>query len=356
MVVDEITDAVNNNENEESQGSSADEDINPDEWCDQVDDVDYFLFDFAQQGIKVFGDENSTPMDIFEQIWNEDIMTLLVKSTNTYGKKITQQSRPKTRNSRTAMFKNVTDTEMKKFIGLCLLQGQIKAHSIRKLFSLDPLNYHPIFPYTMSGRRFEQILRCFSVHANNPITGNADKLQKVRELINMCNRNFQAAYSPSKELSLDESLLLFRGRLSFRTYMKNKKTKYGIKFYELCSPEGYILNVEIYKGQGQKPIEEDLSKIDALVIRLMQPYLNKGHHLFIDNYYNSVTLANRLLQNQTHVTGTLRSNRRGNPQLVVRKKLNRGEHIWQRKKKYMCQNGRTKETLLLSLQLIIQHW
>ena len=34
---------------------------------------------------------------------------------------------------------------------------------------------------------------------------------------------YQATYKPKKELSLDEGILVFRGRLSFRTYMKNKK-------------------------------------------------------------------------------------------------------------------------------------
>ncbi|KAE9528698.1 hypothetical protein AGLY_012273 [Aphis glycines] len=99
---------------------------------------------------------------------------------------------------------------------------------------------------------------------------------------------------------LDLSLLLHRWRIDFRHYIKGKKAKYGIKLYELCSPEGYVLNMEMYK-------RKQISRL-----RLMAPYLNKGHHLFMDNYYSSVNLSNLLLKHKTNTTGTLRSNRRGN--------------------------------------------
>ena len=41
----------------------------------------------------------------------------------------------------------------------------------------------------------------------------------------------------------------------------------------------------------------------------MQKYMKKGHHLFIDNYYTSLSLAQYLMQNGTYVTGTIREHR-----------------------------------------------
>ena len=41
----------------------------------------------------------------------------------------------------------------------------------------------------------------------------------------------------------------------------------------------------------------------------MQQYLNKGHHLFIDIYYTSLSLAEYLIQNGTYVTGTIRDHK-----------------------------------------------
>jgi len=78
----------------------------------------------------------------------------------------------------------------------------------------------------------------------------------------------------------------------------------------------------------------------------MAPYLNKGHHLIMDNYYNSVNLSNLLLDHKTHTTGTLRSNRRGNPKYVVQKKLKRGDHIWKRQNKVYVSKWKDKRDVL----------
>lgn len=41
----------------------------------------------------------------------------------------------------------------------------------------------------------------------------------------------------------------------------------------------------------------------------------------MDNYYNSVELAQYLFNNNTYCTGTLRANRKNNPQEVIKKKI-----------------------------------
>ncbi|KAJ8945368.1 hypothetical protein NQ318_007014 [Aromia moschata] len=127
--------------------------------------------------------------------------------------------------------------------------------------------------------------------------------------------------------------ILFGGRLVFRQYIKNKKPKYGIKFYELTSYDGYILNLDIYEERDHnQPDPANNSKTEQLALRPLGPYLNKGHHVYMNNFYSSVSLSSKLLTYKTHSTGTLRTNRRGNPSLVIKKKLRKGEHIWREKK------------------------
>jgi len=53
----------------------------------------------------------------------------------------------------------LTRTDLEKFFDLCLLRGQLKLPVLRNAFSSNPLYYHPIFNATMSGRKFEKILR-----------------------------------------------------------------------------------------------------------------------------------------------------------------------------------------------------
>ncbi|KAJ8940139.1 hypothetical protein NQ314_010806 [Rhamnusium bicolor] len=317
-------------ENEEENESLAENVAAESIWEEVQTEIPNFEFDSTQSGIKIVGIENMSPIDVFRQIWNNDVMNLLLTSTNTYGAKLLNTNRPKTRNSRSREFKPITESELNKFLGLCILQGMIKVPIIRKLFSYNPFYYHPIFLHVLSGRRFEQILRCFN--ATPAVFDEQDRLHKVISLLDLVKQNSNSVYSPCEALSLDESMLLFRGRLVFRQYIKNKKSKYGIKFYELTTHEGYILNLEIYHGRDRnQPKPGKTSKTEELVLRLLGPYLNKGHHVYMDNFYNSVSLSSKLLTYKTHSTGTLRVDRRGNPAVVINKKLRKGEHIWRKK-------------------------
>ncbi|XP_036319946.1 piggyBac transposable element-derived protein 4-like [Rhagoletis pomonella] len=287
------------------------------EWFENAKEIPQFNFDARNCGVKISLEENCTPRDIFDMIFTSDIMQKLVDSTNTYGSNLCAANRPHTRNARFTVFKPTNNEEMYKFLGICLLQGQVKAPKIRDLFSSDPLYYHPVFRHSMTGRRFEQLIRCLSCSAES---GDETKLRKIQPLLNLFLQSFQSALYPGEYLSLDESLLLFRGRLQFRQYIKSKKAQYGIKLYELTTSDGYVLNIEIYQGAED---DKQKSKVGNIVHRLMAPYLNKGHHLIMDNFYNSVELSKDLLSYKTHVTGTLRVNRKGNPKAITGTKLSK---------------------------------
>ena len=64
------------------------------------------------------------------------------------------------------------------------------------------------------------------------------------------------------------------------------------------------------------------------MLKLMNPFLNKGYHVFTDNYYNLVALTEFLSKQGTYHTGTLRKDRKGNPKAVTAAKLKKGEMIW----------------------------
>lgn len=319
----------------------------PDLWEDTTKPIPVFDFDEDSVGLKINIDENSSPLDVFTSLFTPQIWEYLVQCSNNYAVFLTSTNRPKTRNCRTATIRPITVDELKAFFGLCLLQGQVSTCNVRRFFSFkDVLYYHPVFPFVMSARRFEQILRILCGSAPN-LKGK----KKVETLIDMFRYQFQAAYVPTKELSLDESLLHFRGRLGFRVYIKNKKDRYGIKFYQLATSDGYVLNLEMYTGQDAKNNGGNQgganSTTENLVLRLMEPYLQKGYELFMDNYYNSVTLSEKLLELKTHSNGTLRSNRRGNPKDLVKRKLKRGQHFWVRKRNVYVSKWKDKRDVLM---------
>lgn len=321
------------------------------EWTDDLKPIRNFDFDFENCGVTDSINSNTTPYEIFKLMIDDDIVDNFVKGTNDYAKglweKIPAAQGVSTRKNPKSYFSETNRDEITKFFGLCFLQGQIKTPSIRSLFSKHPLDYIPIFGAMMSGRRFQTILRCLNFHSSE--LNGTSRLRKVKPLLYKLIHNFKKAYKPGKELSLDESLLLFRGRLSFRIYLKNKRARYGVKFYELSTHDGYVLNLEIY--QGKDPVEENESnssnsKTQNIVFRLMDPYLDKGHHIYMDNYYNSVKLSTLLLDRKTHSTGTLRSNRKQNPKEVTSKKLKKGELIWKRKDEVYVTKWKDKREVL----------
>ena len=59
----------------------------------------------------------------------------------------------------------------------------------------------------------------------------------------------------------------------------------------------------------------------------MDPYLDKGHHLFTD--YNSVELTKYMTLQKTYITGTFRAVRKHTPTDVMKKKLKKGGMVSQ---------------------------
>jgi hypothetical protein len=54
---------------------------------------------------------------------------------------------------------------------------------------------------------------------------------------------------------------------------------------------------------GKKVSDSELPSCEAVVMELMAPYLSGGYTLYIDNWYSSPTLFNRLLEAGTNVLG-----------------------------------------------------
>ena len=62
----------------------------------------------------------------------------------------------------------------------------------------------------------------------------------------------------------------------------------------------------------------------------MQPLLDQGYHLYVDNWYTSIVLAEYFLQRGTMICGTLRKDRKGIPKTFANyARLKKGESIFQ---------------------------
>ena len=103
-----------------------------------------------------------------------------------------------------------------------------------------------------------------------------------------------------------------------------KPTKRGFKVWCRCSPNGITNECQLYKGSTKKLQEANLSI--AVALGLAKYIYDKGHHLYYDNYFSSVDLAEELLRHKTCCCGTACSSRKKYPAALKTVNLERGQH------------------------------
>jgi len=184
----------------------------------------------------------------------------------------------------------------------------------------------------MARDRFLHLLR-FLHFADNDVTDatdpNCDRLHKIHAFVNAIHARCAAVYSPSQDLCVDESLVLFKGRVAFKQFIRNKRARFGIKLFELCTSNGIFLNFLIYHGKMSEELHSDpncdLLMSEKIPVTLVQRFLNRSHRLFLENYYTTPTLASYLLEKETKLIGTVRPNRRHFLRDLATAEVGRGE-------------------------------
>ena len=152
----------------------------------------------------------------------------------------------------------------------------------------------------------EQIF--WTCHVSHPpSSGSPRKIDKVKLLLDHLLPKFQAAYLPTRNLAVDETMIGFRGHLGSLQYVPKKPTKWGIKAYTLAdSANAYVLNTLVYTGREtleSSSSDNELPQSARILMHLMKPYLEKGYHTFTDRYYTRVPLVQALARHNTSFTG-----------------------------------------------------
>lgn len=122
----------------------------------------------------------------------------------------------------------VTPNDIRIFLGLLLWMGLCKRSSIRSYWSRDFIFQNNVSK-VMSRNRFENILRYLHFADNDGTSSAAStRIHKFQQLQDLLECNFKTSYTAGKRLVIDETMVPFRGRLSFRQYIPNKRHRYGI--------------------------------------------------------------------------------------------------------------------------------
>ena len=237
------------------------------------------------------------------------------------------------KHNRLSKWTDVNESDVKIFLAHIIVMGSVRKPTIAKYWQKNDLGCTPFFGCYMTRMQFEAILS--NLHLNDNTQTNQDPLYKLRPMIDMVDRNFLHVYTPGKNLSVDEASCPFKGRLSFKMYNPRKPCHFHIRLYQVCEAEsGYCVGFEIFTGNKNsecirktKPLDPDCTITTKLVLGLLEKnkLLDKGYHVYMDNYYSSPELMDELYYRSNFAAGTCRGNRKCLPKAITNCKLKSGE-------------------------------
>ena len=213
------------------------------------------------------------------------------------------------------------------FLGINIAMGLAKLPTIED-YCRKGITHMPWFNSVMPRRKFQQVLRFLHLADNSKQLPRSDpnynKLYKLGDLMACFNKCFKEMYAPRQNLSIDEQMIGSKSRIGFLQYMPKKPKKFGIKVWVLCEAKsGYCLQFQIYTDKHAGGTEHGLSH--RVVHDLMEKYLDKGYHLFFNNFYTSLKLVKDLEKRKTYACWTVRVNRGEFPSYFKKGSLDIGQ-------------------------------
>ena len=237
--------------------------------------------------------------------------------------------------SKVHLWKPTNVRKMRAFIGILLNMGLIRKPTIEGYWNCKDYSQNtPMFRQVFKLDTFKLHLRFSHVSDSDlePKRGdqNFDQTYKFRPVLDHFNTTWARGYQLSSGISIDESIVGFKGRHSLVNYIRIKKHhQWGPKEYNLCDAKTGYCHQTIYHTIGLK-VSEHGQPFDVCD-KLLANHGAKNHHLVVDNYYTSIPLCEKMLEKGIYVTGTVRSNRRGLPEKMKKVMKKKGEMVATRK-------------------------
>ena len=261
-------------------------------------------------------------LDLFCRFFVVGVWDLLVTETNRYAAQTMQNGT----HTHPRPWSDIEVVEMKAFVGILMLMGICKLPRLEMYWSTQHHFVCPSIWEIMTKTRFQQIFRFLHLaNSNDQVTDPSDprydRLFKVRNLMDLLSPSFLSQYNAHEQLSVDEAMIPFKGRLGFKQYMKDKPTKWGIKVFVLSDAvNGYVCRIQVYTGKVVDLDRQDVGLCTRVVLELLDGLEANHPKIYMDNYYTSPTLFLALYRKGVNACGTARANRKYYPKALDIKK------------------------------------
>ena len=306
--------------------------VTDEEWTENVGECFENTFSEKTSQPKFPFGKTAREIEYFKCLMSENIINNIVTQTNLYA----SQERVDPRTKKMKKTNNWVDTsteEIEAFFGMLIIMGIHSLPHVCNYWSSDPILRVESISNVMPLKRFKKLVE--NVHINDNSTAvpkgqdGYDKLHKLRPLIDSLNEKCSTEYEHSNMLSVDESMIPFKGRSSIKQYMPMKPIKRGYKVWCLAdSKTGFILRFSIYCGKSDSRVDGQTLG-ESVVLDLCKSLAGKQSLVAFDNFFTTYSLINTLLHNSIFSVGTVRANRKGLPEMMSKKeKFDRGEFTY----------------------------
>ncbi|XP_066537762.1 piggyBac transposable element-derived protein 4-like [Hoplias malabaricus] len=297
-----------------------DDDDERDAWHDiSKEDRKFKLPNFKPQrppGPQLSSSTTYSPLEIFQLFMSMSVVRAIVENTNAY-------SKTRAHTGKWYRWTPLTVEEFYGYIGIVLFMGLTKMEEFSDYWSLKVV-YNLSFPRSvMSSKRFQAItwnlhfcdLKKDEENMSKKGTPEYDPLFKIKPLYTDFLSACQTYFQPSRELIIDEKMVLSKAHTELKQHKKDKLMKYGYKLFVLTdSATGYTWNFLVYDGKSNLEIGEGLG-YDSVTRLVNHPLLGKGYKLYMDSFYTSPKLLSDLYAEDMLACGTIAVNSQGFPRL-----------------------------------------
>lgn len=228
----------------------------------------------------------------------------------------------------------MTETDFDKFLGILIFSSFNKRLSQRDYWSTDPLLRSEPVASAMSRQKFEEIKSSLKFHRPED-ENKEDKAWRVRKLLDIFQKNTTKYGWFATALSIDEMMVKFFGKVCIKQFIPMKPTRFGIKLWAICGPDGFVFYFDIYCGKnGHHGTGMDNIPLGSrVVLQMLRPLLTstaprklQNYHIYFDNLFSSPDLLIHLKKIGLRATGVVRSDR-VQEKNDLDKKAKRGMHI-----------------------------
>ena len=185
--------------------------------------------------------DDSKSIEIYDQFISRAHRRLLASHTNSRADE--KLRKKKSVEEKTRPWHDTDEWKIDVFLGILLLMGLDHSPSIKSYWNTDSSkSLYVTIRRVMTLVRFQQIKRYFKMSdlSNEPDSYDPDWWKKLKSLATDFQKISQKLYVPGPHVSIDEQLILFKGRSRHTLKMVAKEAGEGFKIYSLCE-ENYLL-------------------------------------------------------------------------------------------------------------------